>query len=140
MNGNALWHFQWSDAFALGDELVDSQHRAFFEEAAGLRAALAGDEPKEHIVAYCTAFQANLRTHFADEEKLMERIDFPGLPIHRQDHTRLLARAAEVAAEIQSAPCLIDCLLGVHALMEALVEHITAQDTRIKLAMPGFMP
>lgn len=136
MNGNALWQYRWSDDFALGDSTVDAQHRAFFEEAAALRAALASDEPKDGIVAYCASFIANLRAHFADEEALMARIGFPALDIHRQEHERLLARTEEVVAEIHAADCLIDCLLGAHALMEALVEHVTHQDMRIKAFMP----
>lgn len=136
MSGNALWQYRWSDDFALGDPTVDGQHRAFFEEAAALRAALASDEPKECIVAYCAAFVANLRNHFADEEDLMDRIGFPALAIHRQEHERLLARTEEVVAGIHAADCLIDCLLGAHALMEALVEHVANQDMRIKTFMP----
>lgn len=136
MSGNALWQYRWSDDFALGDAVVDAQHRAFFEEAAALRSALASDEPKDEIVAYCAIFIANLRAHFADEERLMDRIGFPALSIHRQEHERLLERTEEVVAEIHAADCLIDCLLGVHSLMEALVEHVTNQDMRIKTFMP----
>lgn len=136
MSGNALWQYRWSEEFALGDPVVDSQHRAFFEEAAALRAALASDEPKEGIVAFCATFIANLRAHFADEERLMQRIGFPALAVHHQEHERLLARTEEVVAEIHAADCLIDCLLGVHALMEALVEHVANQDMRIKTFMP----
>ncbi|MBI3445325.1 MAG: hemerythrin domain-containing protein [Magnetospirillum sp.] len=132
MSGNALWQYGWRDEFALGDALVDSQHRAFFDEAAGLRSALAALEPKDQIVAYCATFMANLRVHFADEEKLMARLDYPDIRAHRLEHSRLLARTDEVVAEIHAATCLIDCLLGTHALMEALVEHVTDQDMRIK--------
>ncbi|EME70366.1 hemerythrin-like protein [Paramagnetospirillum caucaseum] len=136
MSGNALWQYRWSDDFALGDPIVDAQHRAFFEEAAALRSALASEEPKDEIVAYCTAFIANLRAHFADEEQLMARIGFPALAVHRQEHERLLARTEEVVAGIHAADCLIDCLLGTHALMEALVEHVANQDMRLKSFMP----
>ena len=136
MSGNALWQYRWSDDFALGDSIVDTQHRAFFEEAASLRAALESEEPKDEIVAYCATFIANLRAHFADEEQLMARIGFPALAVHRQEHERLLARTEEVVAEIHAADCLIDCLLGTRSLMEALVEHVTNQDLRIKSFMP----
>jgi hemerythrin len=136
MSGNALWQYRWSDDFALGDATVDAQHRAFFEEAAALRVALASDEPKDRIVEYCAAFIANLREHFADEEALMARIGFPALSIHHQEHERLLARTEEVIGQIHAADCLIDCLLGTHALMAALVEHVTQQDLRIKAFMP----
>jgi hemerythrin len=136
MSGNALWQHRWSEEFALGDATVDGQHRSFFEEAAALRSALMTEEPKDGIVAYCTSFIANLRAHFADEEKLMARIGYPDIRDHRLEHSRLLARTEDVVAEINSADCLLDCLLGAHALMEALVEHVTHQDLRIKSYMP----
>lgn len=137
MSGNALWRHEWSEEYALGDSLVDAEHRAFFEEAAKLRAALESDEPKDGIMAYCRTFVANLRTHFADEEALMARIGFPALAVHRGEHERLLVRTEQVAAEIRAADCLLDCLLGAHALMEALVEHVVQQDMRLKPFMPG---
>jgi hemerythrin len=137
MGGNALWQYGWSDDYALGDPLVDSQHRAFFQEAALLRAALETGESKDAIVAYCATFRANLRTHFADEEQLMARIGFPALAMHQQEHQRLLTRTDDVVGEIHAADCLIDCLLGTHALMQALVEHVTSQDLRLKPLMPG---
>lgn len=137
MSGNVLWRHQWSEDYALGDALVDAEHRAFFEEAANLRAALEADEPKDAIVAYGRAFVANLRTHFTDEEALMVRIGFPALAVHRTEHERLLVRTDQVVAEIFGADCLLDCLLGAHALMEALVDHVVQQDMRLKAFMPG---
>lgn len=135
MSGNALWQNRWSDDFALGDPLVDSQHRAFFDEAAALRQAFDSDEPQTRLVTYAETFLANLRTHFADEEALMARLGFPALAAHRQEHGDLLARTERMVEEIRAAQCLIDGLLGSQALIGALVEHVTQQDMRIKLFM-----
>jgi hemerythrin len=132
MSGNALWQNRWSEDYALGDALVDSQHRAFFDEAAALRAAFDSDGPQERLVAYAEAFLANLRLHFTDEEALMERLGFPALAIHRQEHRQLLIRTEEVVAEIAAAECLIDSLIGTQTLIQSLVEHVTQQDLRIK--------
>ena len=132
MSGNALWQFGWKDDFAIGDDAIDAQHRAFFTEAEQIRVALMSDEPKARILEYCAAFLADLRTHFRDEEQLMGRIGFSELRDHRLEHARLLAQTEETYRELERATCLIDCLLGTRALLERLAEHIAHQDTRIR--------
>lgn len=140
MAENALWQFEWSDAIAVGDPVVDAQHRAFFAEVDQLRAALLSDAPKDSFLRYIAAFDTNLRTHFADEERLMSRIGFPRLREHRMEHGLLLARVAEVRKEVDGAACLLDCMLATRSLMVMLVEHIQNEDLRIKPLLAQAVP
>jgi hemerythrin len=129
---NYLWRFDWRDEFLIGDSVVDAQHRTFFEEVGQLRSALLASEPQAKFLEYYDAFGASIRTHFADEERLMERIGFPRLREHRFEHALLLTRVEEVRREIAAADCLLDCMLSSRNLMVMLVEHLLHEDMRIK--------
>jgi len=137
MSGNALWQFGWQDSFAIGDDAIDSQHRAFFTGAEQIRLALQSDEPKAAILDYCAGFLADLRIHFRDEEQLMARLDVAELPEHRKEHARLLVATEEAYHELDRASCLIDCLLQTRALLEQLAEHIARNDQAIRSYLPG---
>ncbi len=43
------------------------------------------------IDALLDDFLAHMRRHFADEEAMMRRINFPPYPVHKQEHDRILA-------------------------------------------------
>jgi hemerythrin len=132
MTDNFLWNFEWRDELAIGDPVVDAQHRAFFEEVGQIRTAVLADAPKDCFLSYCDRFAANLRTHFAEEERLMARIGFPGLREHRIEHAALLARVADSRREVEGSDCLLDCMLGTRNLMVMLSEHVLSRDMEIK--------
>ena len=83
---------EWSDRFATGNGLVDHQHQALFEAIDEFEQALAaGVAPKrvDEILAFLDRY---VREHFATEEFLMVRVEFPALNAHKAEHDRLLQR------------------------------------------------
>ena len=75
--------FRWTEEYKVNIAVLDQQHRELFDVVNELEQAsrigegnAATDVILDRLVAY-----AGL--HFAAEEALMERYDFPGLPTHR---------------------------------------------------------
>jgi hemerythrin-like metal-binding protein len=82
----------WDDRYATGVPAIDAQHKALFQSAQDLQEAVAAGTPDEavtrvldHLVTYC-------KTHFADEETHMDRLGFPELAAHQEEHRKLMAR------------------------------------------------
>ena len=48
-------------------------------------------------------FLAHMRQHFADEEAMMRRINFPPYPVHKQEHDRILADLEALHAQARAA-------------------------------------
>jgi hemerythrin-like metal-binding protein len=78
----------WSDAFSVGFEAIDNQHKKLVKIANELF-----DGCKSGMTAGDVKFLAILReaaeyaqTHFADEEKYMRQANFPDLDAHRKIH------------------------------------------------------
>jgi len=84
--------FAWDERYATGIPSIDAQHKALFQSARDLHEAVAAGTPDEvvarvldHLVTYC-------RTHLEEEETHMDRLGFPDLPAHREEHRKLMAQ------------------------------------------------
>jgi len=84
---------QWTDEFKLGLPAIDADHKALLEICNQfLDAALAGHgvnqlaEILDHMIQ-------RTRAHFAAEERMLDRHNYPGLVAHKAEHERLLVQA-----------------------------------------------
>jgi hemerythrin len=75
---------QWSEKFENGLAPMDEAHR----ELVVLYNAVVDAPPEQFLAAY-DAFVAHTEAHFAQENRWMEAVDFPGC--HRAEHERVLA-------------------------------------------------
>jgi len=90
--GSAMLRIQWSDQFATGNHLVDHQHQALFRsinEFAEAVEAGAGPAQVDEMLEFLGRY---VQEHFATEEFLMTRVEYPGLERHKGEHERLLQR------------------------------------------------
>lgn len=81
--------YPWSEAYATGNWVIDTQHRRLLELAGLLSDALAeerGDEVAEQAMA---ALESYVRFHFAEEEAFLAAIRAPSLAKHRRIHASL---------------------------------------------------
>lgn len=75
------------------------------------------------------ALLEHLRTHFASEEELMRRHDFPAYPIHKGEHDRVRTELEQIIADWQAGG---DMSALRHYLYEVypawMFQHITSMD------------
>jgi hemerythrin len=78
----------WKDAYAVGNELIDSQHKELFRMADDLAAAMSREGPDSRAAcARSVGFLKNyVVKHFADEEELQASLRYEGLPGHKILH------------------------------------------------------
>jgi len=78
----------WEDRFALGIPLVDEQHKKLLDLANALYDTCR--QGKEFVPAgfkkAVSAAVEYVAVHFSTEEKIMERVGYPGLAEHRAKH------------------------------------------------------
>jgi len=83
--------FEWDDRYLVGHNAMDETHREF---AVRVNAMLcAGDA---EFAAALDAFARHAEEHFASEQKLMERYEFPPRDCHLDEHERVMASVREV--------------------------------------------
>lgn len=122
----------WKDAFAVGDDLIDSQHRAFFAEINDVAQALDHGQGREAVIAFYRRFYSGLVVHFRDEEAMLARVKFPDLDAHHAEHQALLASVSAVEGMLMTGGDLYHWRFVVNRLFIALAEHLAATDMRYK--------
>jgi hemerythrin-like metal-binding protein len=86
---------QWSDALDLGHDVMDDTHREFVELLNRLASA-----PEADLLACLDEFIAHTETHFGQEERWMEAMQFPPLACHRGEHEGILETMREVRKRV----------------------------------------
>jgi hemerythrin-like metal-binding protein len=88
--------FGWDPRYETGIASIDAQHRVLLQSARELHEAYRSGSAKEvvprvldNLVTYCM-------THFEDEEVHMERLAFPELSAHREEHQKLMAQVYDL--------------------------------------------
>ena len=121
---------QWSDDLAVGHPLIDSQHRGLFDQFAQLLAACDQHRGPEHLRELFDFLDEYVKTHFREEEALMERFDYPEMTRHRQKHRYFIDQLAGLKQELQTSGPTIQVLIRTNkALIFWLTEHIREVDT-----------
>jgi hemerythrin-like metal-binding protein len=82
---------EWSPALELGVGVMDDTHRDFVRLLNAL-----GEASEQDMVARFDEFYAHTVAHFGQETEWMQRMDFPPLHCHQQEHEGVLEVMREV--------------------------------------------
>lgn len=93
----------WSDELVSGNALIDTQHGALFDAANQLLAVLTDKRPNDPaVLEQIDCLISALAQHFADEEGVLEQVQYPERALHRRMHERLLASARRLRGSVQN--------------------------------------
>jgi hemerythrin len=97
----------WRDDWLLGFEMMDEQHLQLAETLNDLHLFLVQDNnrPRAGMAQLCQRLSHMMemaRSHFQDEEALMQQHGYPGWREHHREHALLLAELQECIREIEA--------------------------------------
>ena len=123
---------QWQSSYSVGMKLLDDQHIGLINFT-------------NRLFSNCFAGPQNIRTsfletireaidyvgyHFSTEEKIMERVAYPGLAQHKQQHgefiREVISKADDFNAGKPRAP-----LSFVYFLRDWVLQHIAVSDKKM---------
>ena len=78
--------FRWTEAYKVNVSVLDQQHQQLFDSVNKLERALRVGEGNAAVDGILDRLMTYAGLHFAAEESLMERHEFPGLSTHRVQH------------------------------------------------------
>ncbi len=112
---------EWLERYILGDAEIDAQHQTLF---ALVNELLAATE-KSHVTDAVANLFKHTRDHFAHEEAVMRRMNYPGLRTHVEQHNTLLSKlgnASELIANYSFTMANLESFLSAWLLnhMESL--------------------
>lgn len=115
---------KWNESLATGMPQIDRQHRALFDCISVLEKAAA----EHRFLATMSALDklnVYARTHLSDEERLMEKCDYPKLIEHKAEHEEFKAMLYKLRLTSTHCDNVMDI---VGFLSEWLLEHVSKRD------------
>ncbi len=84
---------EWKPEYSVGVARIDAQHRKLFDYINELEQAMRKGQGREVLGKVLRNLLAYTREHFATEEELMRRTDFPELAQHKAAHDAFVEKA-----------------------------------------------
>ncbi|MFO7819803.1 MAG: hemerythrin family protein [Halanaerobacter sp.] len=132
---------EWNEDLELGVEVIDRQHRAFFEQRDKFFTASSkllieeGDTEKvrdeiDELFYFLTDY---FQTHFADEEELLKENNFPHYERHKKEHQNFIEEVRELKYKfLQNEEIDIELLQDLNdKITDWFVNHISKKDKNI---------
>ena len=91
----------WKEEYSVGVRDIDSQHQRILGILNRLHAAMQQGAGSRAVEDLSSDLLDYTRTHFAHEEQLMARANYPALPPHRKAHQKLTLKTASLSRSRQ---------------------------------------
>ena len=112
-----------------GIDGMDNQHRRLFDLINELSEAIAEGKGRDVLARVLDALIDYTAKHFADEERLLEEINYPELDAQRRSHKAFVAKVMESRAGFQAGTSMVASEV-VNFLNDWLVKHIGGMDKK----------
>ena len=113
----------------MGVPQIDEIHKKFLEQLAEV-----ANTPDDKLGKALFALIRDMEQDFQHEEALMEKLDYPDIKAHREQHARVLSSFHEVVPAVMQGN-----FLSAHHVLELLpswlVLHITTMDKALVMYM-----
>ena len=92
----------WRDQLSTGNLLIDQDHKYLICLFNSIELALTTPDNMRHLPLFFDQLFAYTQEHFAREEKLQLKIEYPRYADHKYEHQQILARLEEVNNELRT--------------------------------------
>lgn len=126
-------NLEWSDKFSTDITSLDRQHQELLYISQNLLSLLGdgGVAVADKQAAFQTLVDHAL-AHFAYEERVMERINFPDRVKHAQEHEELRQEIADMRETVMRGEGVADWKGLVSLVQVWVLRHIVHSDTQIR--------
>lgn len=135
---NGEWHMiiLWRDEMDVGDEKINNDHKYLICLINTFEAAISCNVGTKVLSYYVAQLLAYTEEHFAREEKLQDKIEYPYREAHRKEHKDLVLRLKHIhegiAAHKEQDVYQKEIPNLISILRDWLLHHILNEDMRMK--------
>ncbi|NBC32580.1 MAG: bacteriohemerythrin [Alphaproteobacteria bacterium] len=121
---------EWSDELSVGVSEIDEDHKKLLEIVNRFFDAYRFADSRATVLSALTNIADYASWHFDHEERIMRREKFPGLDIHKRQHSELLDRLAGLIAGFETGRAdITEATLGF--LSDWVLVHLKTQDLEL---------
>lgn len=122
----------WTQNLSVGVPMIDTQHKTWFEKAEKLFEAGKNNQAKEYIGELLNFLEDYTKKHFADEEKYMLSIKYPGYGEQKAAHSEFIRQIAKLRSDYAASGGNLLVILNANQLvLQWLTQHISNMDKKI---------
>lgn len=122
---------QWKESYRLGIDIIDEQHKRLFdiaEEAETIMEMPEHVDRFDDIVSILDELRDYIKYHFAEEEKILLKLNYNKFFEHKVAHSDFIERICEMDIEQIDENQSEHGLAILRMLMDWLVEHVLVKD------------
>ncbi len=120
----------WNDRISVEVEELDADHKKMVEMINDLYDAILAGNGRKNLDRLLDRLVDYTRYHFAREEAWMERIGFPDLAAHKQEHEKMAAWINTAWRDYHSNTAMAPSLETMNLLKDWLFGHILGSDQK----------
>jgi hemerythrin len=94
---------QWQDGYATGIPGIDYEHEELIAEINRFYSKLESDSDRASLIDVLNDIYGAIYSHFALEEKLMEKYGYDAYEVHRTDHAKLLDELRDITSGLEKS-------------------------------------
>jgi len=130
----------WSDRLSVGVQSIDDQHRKMVSLLSQLHDGIMSGKGKIALGGILQALIEYTTMHFAHEEDLLLRSDYPDRVAHQKEHADLLRQILGIRRQYETVGPSAVTIPVMSFLENWTMNHITGADMRHRehLAAKGF--
>jgi hemerythrin len=122
----------WTPSLSVGVPMIDDQHKMWFEKADKLFEAGRNNQAKEYVGELLSFLEDYTKKHFADEERYMLSIRYPGYNEQKAAHADFIRQLAKLRADYDASGGNLLVILSANQLvLQWLTQHISNMDKKI---------
>lgn len=123
---------QWDKHLSVGVDEIDQQHKLLIDKFNEFMLACKEERGYDEVYRLFTFLDVYVVTHFADEERLMQRAGYPDYAKHREKHLEFRSEVTSFKERLESEGPTQLFVTSAGLLMTGwLIEHISGMDRAI---------
>jgi hemerythrin len=126
----------WNDNLSVNIKEIDEQHKKLIDMVNNLHSAMGSGKGKEVMGKVLTGLVDYTKTHFAAEERLMERHAYAGYVNHKSQHDALTKQVIDLHAKFQESKTVVTVEV-MNFLKDWLTNHIQNTDKKYSPFLNG---
>lgn len=119
----------WSDSYSVNSSEIDNQHKKLFDLINELNDAMGKGAGAEALGKTLTALADYARVHFADEERMLTRVNYPELATQKSEHAAFVQKVTDLNTQYRAGKVAMTISV-MEFLKNWLTHHIMQVDKR----------
>lgn len=123
--------YEFTSDLVTGNQLIDSEHRHLLDTINDLMDACGQGKGREKSMEVFRYLLSYVNKHFADEEKLQARANYPEFAAHKQFHDNYKKTLEGMSQSLLTDGPTVKTLGALNQQVAVLVSHIRMMDKKM---------